>query len=75
MGSDSRGWNESIASLSQECKVKTQVIGLVSDMDSHVRKGSDIPAKVQRHTKMWAKMAEEALIRGKREKRLRELQR
>lgn len=75
MGSDPRGWNESIASLSQECKVKTQVIGLVPDMDSHVSKGSDVPAKVQRHTKMWTKVAEEALTRRKREKRLRELQR
>lgn len=44
-------------------------------MDSHVSKGSDVPAKVQRHTKMWTKAAEEALIRGKRAKRLRELQR
>lgn len=75
MGGDSRGWDESITSLSQECKVKTQVIGLVPDMDSHVSKGSDVPAKVQRHTKMWTKAAEEALIRGKRAKRLRELQR
>lgn len=44
-------------------------------MDSHVSKGSDIPAKAQRHPKMWTNVAEEALIRGKREKRLRELQR
>lgn len=44
-------------------------------MDSHVSKGTDIPAKVQRHTKMWTKVAEEALIRDEREKRLRELQR
>ena len=75
MGGDSRGWDESITSLSQECKVKIQVIGLVPDMDSHVSKGSDVPAKVQRRTKMWTKAAEEALIRGEREKRLRELQR
>ena len=75
MGGDSRGWDESITSLSQECKVKTHVMGLVPDMDSHVSKGSDVPAKVQKHTEMWTKAAEEALVRGKREKRLRELQR
>lgn len=50
-------------------------MGLVPDMDSHVSKGSDVPAKVQRHTEMWTKAAEEALVRSKREKRLRELQR